>query len=61
MRLDRLLPLSSPVRQPGRKEERPPRRQPADSEHPDGPGQPTGEAETPSDRPVPPDHVDITV
>ena len=58
MRLDRLLPL--PAQPPGRREERPPRRQPepdraADADtHPDEDrGAATGEG--------PPDHIDIKV
>lgn len=68
MRLDRLLPLSTPVRQPGHKDEHPPRRQPEVPET-------SGRREPPADhqgsdrshdgdggdRPSPPDHLDITV
>jgi hypothetical protein len=63
MRLDRLLPLSTPVPQPGRKDERPPRRQPEDQE-PSGrrePAEPPPADTGGGDRPAPPDHLDITV
>jgi hypothetical protein len=50
--------MSAPVHQPGRREERQPRRQP-EAERP--PGEPADEAATPDERPVPPDHIDITV
>jgi hypothetical protein len=68
MRLDRLPPLSTPVRQPGHKDDRPPRRQPelpetagrheAPADHPDGD---LGQQNDPGDRPTPPDHLDIIV
>jgi len=62
MRLDRLLPLSTPARQPERQDERPPRRPP-------DPPETSGRRDPPSDeqdadrgdRPTPPDHLDITV
>lgn len=69
MRLERLLPLSTPVHQPGRKDERPPRRQPEapdvadqrDADHPES-GDPPDEAHGDGgDRPTPPTHLDITV
>ena len=69
MRLERLPPLSTPVHQPGRKDDRPPRRQPEppdvaehrDADHPDA-GDPPAEAPGDSgERPTPPTHLDITV
>ena len=62
MRLDRLLPLPTPVHQPGRKEERPPRRPPEPPEpaaRRDPPAEEHGD-DAPA-RPTPPDHLDITV
>jgi hypothetical protein len=62
MRLDRLLPLPTPVHQPGRKEERPPRRQPEDAERRATPEPPAPESPDPGgERPTSPDHLDITV
>ena len=69
MRLERLLPLSTPVHQQGRKDERPPRRQPeapdvadhSDADHPES-GDPPDEAHGDGgNRPTPPAHLDITV
>jgi len=61
MRLDRLIPLPQPLQPSGRREERPPRRQPDSSGReptdapPDQPGDAGGEP------PQPPDHLDIIV
>jgi hypothetical protein len=60
MRLDRLLPL--PAQPSGRREERPPRRQPeperpAASDQQADDGRDTGNGESPT----PPDHIDIRV
>ncbi|HWF77399.1 MAG TPA: hypothetical protein VN694_09505 [Caulobacteraceae bacterium] len=63
MRLDRLLPLPTPVHQPGHKDDRPPRRQPEPPEpsaRRDAPD-PTPDDHSGGDRPTPPDHLDITV
>ncbi len=62
MRLDRLIPLPQPLQPSGRREDRPPRRQPEGSErHPasDPPAPESGE--TGGQPPIPPDHLDITV
>lgn len=65
MRLDRLLPLPTPVVQPGRKDGNPPRQQPDTPERhgaaePPPPESPEGHDA--GDRPAPPpDHIDIIV
>jgi hypothetical protein len=61
MRLDRLLPLSTPVPQPGRKDERPPRRQPETPELRRDASEPPPADDGAGDRPTPSDHLDITV
>ena len=63
MRLDRLLPLPTPVRQPGHKDERPPHRQPETPETSGrrDPSEPAPADDGGADRPAPPDHLDITV
>ena len=62
MRLDRLLPLPTPLREPGRKDDRPPRRQPGAPEA-SGRGDPPADARAgdSDERPASPDHLDITV
>ena len=62
MRLDRLIPLPTPVRQPSGKDGNPPRREPdtperdasQDPQAPEGPGPRDGAA-------TPPGHIDITI
>jgi hypothetical protein len=61
MRLDRLIPLPTPVQQPGRKDERPPRRQPEAPERRGAADPPPAESGENGERPAPPDHLDITV
>jgi hypothetical protein len=63
MRLDRLLPLPTPVHQPGRREGDPPRQQPDTPErHGSAEPPPPAEDKDSGGRPTaPPDHVDITV
>ena len=63
MRLDRLLPWPTPVPQPGRKDDRPPRRQPEPPEasaHRAAPETPVEEPAS-AERRTPPDHLDIIV
>ena len=60
MRLDRLLPLSEPVRQPGRKEERPPGGQHREGAEPPPP-HPAADGAEPRPSDAPPDHIDIVV
>ena len=63
MRLERLLPLPTAVRQPGRKDDRPPRGQPETPETSARRDPPSheGPSDDRGDRPTPPDHLDITV
>jgi hypothetical protein len=52
------------VNQPGRKDDRPPRRQPETPEtsaHREAPNPPSGDGGGGDDRPIPPDHLDIIV
>lgn len=59
MRLDRLLPI--PAQPSGRREERPPRRQPA-PERPTASDAPAeGAQDATGESPTPPDHIDIRV
>ena len=62
MRLDRLLPLPTPVVQPGRKDGNPPRREPDTPERHGAAEPPPGETVEDGERPpTPPDHIDIRV
>jgi hypothetical protein len=61
MRLDRLVSLPTPVQPPGRREERPPRREPETSERRDAPDPPPAESGDGDQNPNPPDHIDIRV
>jgi hypothetical protein len=63
MRLDRLIPLPQPLQPSGRREERPPRRQPEASERPAASDAPADDSGEPGggERPASPDHLDITV
>jgi hypothetical protein len=61
MRLERLVSLPTPVQPSGRREERPPRREPEASERHDAPESPPAESADGEQSPNPPGHIDIRV
>ena len=61
MRLDRLVPLTTPVQPPGRQGERPPRREPDSPERHEAAEPPPEERGDGDQRPTSPDHIDIKV
>jgi hypothetical protein len=61
MRLDRLLPLPTPLVQPGRKDGNPPRREPDTPERHGAAEPPPGESNEGDPPAGPPDHIDIKV
>lgn len=61
MRLDRLVPLPTPVQPPGRQGERPPRREPDAPERHEAAEPPPAKGGDGDQPPTSPDHIDIKV